>query len=182
MSEVGERYGRIAQGFEQRLDGVGPGELDRPTPCDEWQVRQLVGHVIDTHRWVVARLDGSEAEPFDTSADLGAGWRAARQSVSEALDDPVRAGQTTSGLFGEQSFESLVSRLLCADTLIHTWDLARATGQDETLDAEGVATAAEFLLPHDEQLRRPGGFAPKIEPPAGADAQTRLLCFAGRTL
>ncbi len=63
----------------------------------------------------------------------------------------------------------------------HTWDLARATGQDERLDPEGVSTALTFLVPIDEAIRRPGGFAAKIDPPAGADEQTRLLNFCGRS-
>ena len=70
----------------------------------------------------------------------------------------------TGGMFGEQTFESLVCRLLCADTLLHTWDLARATGQDDRLDPAAVAAALEFLGPLDEAIRRPGGFAAKIEP------------------
>ena len=85
-----------------------------------------------------------------------------------------------SGVFGEQPFESLVGRLLCTDTLIHTWDLARATGQDDRLDERAVEKALEFLTPIDEAIRRPGGFAPKLSPPPGADVQARLIAFAGR--
>ena len=77
-------------------------------------------------------------------------------------------------------FESLVGRLLCADTLIHTWDLARTTGLDESLDPEAIAKASEFLTPIDDAIRRPGGFEPKIDPSPDADAQTKLLNFAGR--
>ena len=88
-----------------------------------------------------------------------------------ACDDPELSSKTISGTFGEQPFESLVSRLLCADTLFHTWDLARATGQDEQLDAKAVQKAMEFLEPLDDAIRRPGGFAPKIVPPS--DASTR---------
>jgi hypothetical protein len=66
-----------------------------------------------------------------------------------------RASQTVAGTFGEQSFESLVGRLLCADTLVHTWDLARAAGQEEQLDPDAVVKAMEFLAPLDEAIRRP---------------------------
>ena len=83
-------------------------------------------------------------------------------------------------MFGEQTFESLVGRLVCTDTLIHTWDLARATGQDETLDPGAVAKAMESLGPMDEAIRRPGGFGAKISPAPGADAQRQFLNFCGR--
>ncbi|MGH9091273.1 MAG: TIGR03086 family metal-binding protein, partial [Acidimicrobiales bacterium] len=111
---------------------------------------------------------------------LAAQWSVAGAAVAGALDDPDRSARTVGGMFGEQPFESLVGRLLCADTLFHTWDLARATGQDEHLDEGAVAAAMTFLEPIDETIRRPGGFAPKLPPPPGADAQVRLLCFGGR--
>jgi hypothetical protein len=85
-------------------------------------------------------------------------------------------------MFGEQTFESVVSRLLCSDTLFHTWDLARATGQDDNLDADAVAKSLEFLTPMDEAIRRPGGFAAKIDPDPDADTQTRWLNFDGRAV
>jgi uncharacterized protein (TIGR03086 family) len=180
MSEVADRYSRIADGFGSRLAGVGPDQWDDPTPCTEWNVRTLVEHVIDTQGRVVSAVIGSEVSDTEPVADLGARWSAATERVRASLADPERASTMVSGGFGEQSFESLVSRLLCADTLFHTWDLARAAGQDERLDPEAMAKALEFLEPLDEAIRRPGGFAPKIAPSVGADPQTRLLNFGGR--
>ena len=141
-----------------------------------------MAHVIATHGRMVANLEGSAPPEVDPAGDLAAQWSQASASVGAVLADPDRASETVSGMFGEQSFESLVSRLLCADTLLHTWDLARATGQDEQLDPQAVSKAMEFLTPLDEAIRRPGGFAPKIDPPAGADPQTRLLNFSGRAV
>jgi uncharacterized protein (TIGR03086 family) len=181
MSETADRYQRVAQGFADRVSGIGPDQWDAPTPCPDWRVRDLVGHVVSTHRRVLASAEGTEAQEADVNGDLPAQWKEATAAIAAALDDPARAGATIkSGPFGEQPFEQLVGRLLCADTLTHTWDLARATGQDETLDADAVAKAHEFLTPLDENIRRPGGFAPKVEPAPGADAQTAFLNFAGR--
>lgn len=180
MSEIGDRYERVGDGFGTRLSGVAPEQWGNPTPCTDWNVKDLVVHVITTHRRVVANLDGADVPGLDPDDDLGARWAEATGAVRTALADPDRAGQTVSGMFGEQSFESLVGRLLCADTLFHTWDLARATGQDEYLDQLAVGKALEFLAPLDEAIRRPGGFAAKIDSPDGADPQTRLLNFGGR--
>ncbi len=181
-SEVSERYGRVADGFGAHLSGVTPDQWSQPTPCSEWNVSDLVVHVITTHRRIIATLDESQAAEVDSGGNLVAQWSDACTAVKTALADSVRASQMVSGMFGEQSFESLVSRLLCADTLFHTWDIARATGQDDHLDTEAVVKAMEFLEPLDEAIRRPGGFAPKIEPPADADSQTRLLNFGGRAV
>ena len=84
------------------------------------------------------------------------------------------------GLLGEQPFEALVGQLICPDTLVHTWELSRAIGQDATLDPAAMAGATAILTPIDDAVRRPGGFADKIASPAGADEQTRFLNFVGQ--
>ncbi len=180
MAEVQSRYGRVADGFGRRLAGVRDDQWGAPTPCDDWDVRTLVTHVISTHGRVAAAVTESEPAEVDPEGDLAARWSEASASIAESLDDPELSSQAISGMFGDQPFESLVGRLLCADTLFHTWDLARATGQDERLDAEAVVKAMEFLEPLDDAIRRPGGFAPKIASPADANGQTRLLNFGGR--
>lgn len=179
-SEVTERYRRVADGFGRRLAGVRADQWGGPTPCEDWDVRTLVAHVVSTHARILGNVTEAAPPDADPTGDLPAQWAVARGAVSGALDDPEQAGQVVRGAFGEQSFESMVSRLLCSDTLFHTWDLARATGQDDRLDPAAVAAAAAFLEPLDEAIRRPGGFAPRIAAPPGADAQVRLLCFGGR--
>ena len=182
VSEVAGRYAVVADGFEARLRGVGSGQWGSPSPCAGWTAADVVDHVVMTHRRVLGSLQGTEAEALSGTDDRLACWEAARREVEAALADPARASALVGGMFGEQPFESLVGRLVCADTLFHTWDLARATGQDDRLDPAAVARAIEFLAPIDEAIRRPGGFGPRIEPPAGADAQTRLLNFGGRAV
>ena len=63
---------------------------------------------------------------------------------------------------------------------MHTWDLARATGQDETLDAAKCAVLLAGMEPIDEVLRQSGQYGPKVEVPADSDVQTRMLAFIGR--
>jgi uncharacterized protein (TIGR03086 family) len=180
MSEVSQRYRRVADGFGARLEGVKADQWGLPTPCGDWDVRALVAHVVATQGRVVENVLDAPLADVDPSGDLPAQWSTATRAVSDALDDPDRAGRTVGGMFGEQPYETLVGRLLCSDTLFHTWDLARATGQEEQLDPDAVAKALEFLRPIDEAIRRPGGFAAKLDAPSGADEQTRLLCFGGR--
>ena len=64
---------------------------------------------------------------------------------------------------------------------LHRWDLARATGQDETLDADKCAVMFEGMLPMDEMLRESGQYGPHVVVPDDADVQTKLLAFIGRT-
>lgn len=180
MSDVADRYRTVADGFAARLDGMTAEAWSARTPCTDWTSRQLVAHVVGTQRHVRATLGDVTAEDVDPEGELVEDFRRASASVNEALADPEKSSTTVGGMFGEQPFESLVGRLLCADTLVHTWDLARATGQDEHLDPAALVACRSFLEPIDEAIRRPGGFGPRITPDAGADEQTVFLNFCGR--
>jgi uncharacterized protein (TIGR03086 family) len=182
MSEVADRYARVADGFELRVAALnGDDTWSTPTPCPEWTVRDLVGHVVSVHRLVAGGMSG-ELQPPAIEADLVAAWRAATTELRAALADQQRARAPVSGRFAPMTLEEVVSRLLCNDTVVHTWDLARATGQDEQLDGRAVAIAFEGIRPADEAIRGAGGFGPKIEPARDADEQTRFLNFLGRSI
>ena len=66
------------------------------------------------------------------------------------------------------------------DILVHTWDLARATGLDETLDPDEVHSLYEGMQPMDEALRQSGHYGPRVPVPDDADEQTKLIAFTGR--
>lgn len=179
MSEVADRYARVADGFTARVAGVPPGAWSNPSPCTDWTAHDVVKHLVEVTRGMLTRLTGGDPTPPDSGEDLAAAWRVESDAVRAGLASE-RASTPVKGLGGEQPWEDLIGTVLCSDTLLHTWDLARATGQDERLDPAGVEAAYAFLQPNDDMLRGPGAFDPKLEPPAGADPQTRLLCFAGR--
>jgi uncharacterized protein (TIGR03086 family) len=178
VSEVAERYRRVADGFAARLGGVAEDQWSAPSPCPDWSARDVAEHVVSVHQAVVGTVG---AAPGGEDGDLIARWASVNATVSEILADPASASRRVSGRFGEQTFESLVSRLVCSDLLVHTWDLARATDQDDRLDAAAAAAAYELLQPLDTTARVPGGFGPRVTAPPGADAQTLLLTFCGRT-
>jgi uncharacterized protein (TIGR03086 family) len=180
MTEAEKRYQVIADGFADRVKAVADDQWSAISPCTDWTAAGVVAHVIDTHYRILTRVNEGDPVEADPEGDLPAQWSEARSELEAALADPERATKMSSGMFGEQSFETVVSRLVCTDTLVHTWDLARAAGLDEQLDPESVAAGFGFLEPMDDKLRVPGGFAPKVEPADGADEQTRFLNFCGR--
>jgi uncharacterized protein (TIGR03086 family) len=81
---------------------------------------------------------------------------------------------------GEMPVEMMVGRFLATDVLVHTWDLARAVGGDERIDAVACEQAHKGLLPMDAMLRGRGVFGDKVEPAADADVQEQFLNFVGR--
>jgi hypothetical protein len=66
------------------------------------------------------------------------------------------------------------------DVLVHTWDLARAGGLDESLDPEVVHDMLVGMEPLDDMLRASGQYGPRVSVPDSADEQTKLIAFTGR--
>ncbi len=81
---------------------------------------------------------------------------------------------------GSVALPEAVSRFFTGDVFMHTWDLARATGQDDTLDPDLCATMLAGMEPIEDVMRGSGQYGQRVEVPADADAQTRLLGFIGR--
>lgn len=81
---------------------------------------------------------------------------------------------------GRTTFEQTIATICTPDILIHTWDLARATGGDETLDPEEVHRYVAGMEPIDQLLRDSGHYGPRVAVPDNVDEQTRLIAFLGR--
>ncbi len=180
MSEISDRYSTVASAFSARVEGVQ--DWTSPSPCEGWVARDVVAHVVGVHRGLLAQVAGGEPVTLEADHDVAGAWSDATSALHTALLDPVTAGSTVTSPFGPMPLEQCVGRLICTDTLVHTWDLARATGQDEQLDADAVSGAFAGLKPMDAMIRMPGVFGAKIEPPAGCDAQTEFLSFLGRAV
>lgn len=180
MSDVLDRYRALANDFSRRVEAAGgAGSWGRPSPCDEWTARDVVAHVIWVHRYFLELLDG-EPGASASDDDVVQGWAGARTAVESALADPDRSRRPLETPFGTMPYEAFVGQFMSMDLLVHTWDLSRATGQDERLDADAVATYYEAFRPMDAKLRGPGFYKAKVTPAPGADLQTQFLCFLGR--
>jgi uncharacterized protein (TIGR03086 family) len=180
MVPVADRYRRVAAGFTARADAVV--DWDVASPCAGWTARDIVGHLVE---WFPPFLaDGADVTlavgpPVD--ADPAGAWRNLDGQVQTVLDDPATATRRFHhDRAGDDPLADAIGRFFVGDVLVHTWDLARATGQDEALDADEVATMLEGIEAYDEALRMGGQYGPKVEARADADAQTRLLAFLGR--
>jgi uncharacterized protein (TIGR03086 family) len=177
-----ENHRRHASGFTARVEGVPDGGWDRPAPVDGWVARDVVRHLVE---WFPGFLHGGTgirlpAGP-SVDEDPGAAWAVQREAVQELLDDPATAERVlTNPHLGDVPLPDAIDRFYTADVFMHTWDLARATGQDETLDPETCRQLYEGMLPMDEVLRASGQYGPRVPVPDDADPQTQLLAFIGR--
>jgi uncharacterized protein (TIGR03086 family) len=177
--EVIDRATNLVQAFDARIQAVDSSAWGNMSPCDGWTAREVVVHVGDNLLGLGAGLTGGEARKIGADEDIVAAWGEARDGFLGALSTGDLS-TVVPGPFGPMPAEQVIGRLVCTDVLVHTWDLARATGGDETLDAAAVAGAYSGLKPMDAMIRMPGVFGPKVEAPAGADIQTEFLCFLGR--
>lgn len=171
-----------AAGFTRRVEGVGEGEWEAPSPVAEWKARDVVRHLIDWSSGFLASGAGVELERGPSvDDDPVEAWRVHATAIQELLDDPATAQKTFSNShIGNLPLDQAIDRFYTADVFMHTWDLARATGQDDTLDPERCARLLEGMEPIDEMMRSSGQYGPRVEVPADADPQTRLIGFIGR--
>lgn len=181
MSEISERYRKVAAQFTRRVNAVPDDAWDNPAPCEGWVARDVVGHLVE---WLPAFFFGRwgiEPPPGPTVDQEPPGaWAILNGAIQAALDDPAIAGLECDTPMGRSTFERTIDMICTADILIHTWDLARATGLDETLDQDEVHRFVEGMEPLDDLLRQSGQYGPRVVVPQDADEQTRLIGFVGR--
>ncbi|TYK42895.1 TIGR03086 family metal-binding protein [Actinomadura decatromicini] len=179
-------YHRALDLFEGLVAGVSPGGWDAPSPCAGWTARDVAGHVTGGQRMVLALAAGEpapevNADPARFAADdVLSSWRTARKECTAALTPAALSRPVPLGGLGDLPLGDFLEGYIL-EPLVHAWDLAEATGQPSRLDPDLVhhafATAQVVAAP----LRARGHLAPPRQAPQGADEQTRMLSFLGRT-
>ncbi len=166
--------------------GIGDDQWDLPTPCTDWNVRDLVNHLVSEDLWVPELMAGK------TIDDVGD-----RFTGDVIGDDPVAAQHASSGAAQEAfdggsldqivhlSFGDVPARILCvqraSDLVVHGWDVAAATGQDA--DVDPAVTDALYAINEPmitPEVRQMGIFGPAVEVGEDASSLDRLVAFLGR--
>jgi uncharacterized protein (TIGR03086 family) len=171
----------VAAAFSARVDAVPDRAWDNPAPCDGWVARDVVGHLVEWVPDFLHNYAGTELPaPPPVGVDPVAAWTALRKDLQDVLDDPARADRPCDAPGGPMTVGVAIDQFITNDVFLHTWDLARAAGLDETLDPDEVHRLLIDMEPADEMLRESGHFGPRVEVPDGADEQAKLLAFIGR--
>lgn len=174
------RHRQVAGLFTDRVRGVRA--WDTPSPVAGWVARDVVRHLTAWLPGLLATGAGIDL-PAGPSVDDDpvAAWQVHCDAVQALLDDPGSAHrELTNPHFGQLPLADAVDRFYTADVFMHTWDLARATGQDDRLDLDFCAQLLGQLEQAESAIRSSGHYGARVEVPADADAQTRLLGFIGR--
>lgn len=151
------------------LDGVHAQHLDLPTPCADWTVRQLVGHLEAAPRHFLAMARDEPVDWSETPDPGESGWSARFRS---GADDLMHHWHTR-GEEGEADWQ-------IAELAVHTWDLARATGQSRRLDPEVAERGLAFMEKSLTDDLRGTVFGPRVDVSPDAPPYERLAAFAGR--
>jgi uncharacterized protein (TIGR03086 family) len=184
MAEPNEQLEQAVAQTGRVVHNLRAAQLDDRTPCDEWDVRALLRHTIDVINRVTSTVTGETPEPVDSVTDLdglvaeydrAAGASAAAWGQAGVMDRELTSpwGPTPG---------ARVCRLNLADTLVHGWDLARASGQPtDGFDPDLASTALAFM----HEMMKPeyrGGpaFGPEVDVAPDAPVYDRLAGFAGR--
>ncbi len=182
-----ELYLRALDRLGAVVDAVPPDRWDDPTPCPDWSARQLVGHLVDAQRQVLAMVgDDGPRPPVTDPPELAAlagpdpagSWRRAHEGTTATLAGVSPAASVATPL-GPRTVEQLLG-LALVEPVVHSWDLATATGQPADLDPEAVRALLPGVLALGAQLQGSGMYGPAVPVPDDAPAQDRLLAALGR--
>ena len=180
-----ELYRRTSDEWLARVRAVKPDAWDAPSPCTDWNARDVVNHIVGEELWLPPLMDGA------TVAEVGDRYDGdllgddpvvkAEQAAADAVagvPQPVAEKRIVHLSFGDFPASEYTCQL-AADHLIHAWDLAAAVGGDRRLDPELVSAIAEWFGPVEGAYRGAGAIADRPEV-GDQDPQTQLLAAFGR--
>lgn len=186
MSSLPEVHRKAVDATARIVDRIKPGQMDDASPCEAYDVRGLLNHVVSGNWWVEPLVAGKTIEEVgdkydgDVVGDDPSGaYKASAKAAAEAFERPGAMEAPVAVSYGPVPGEIYAGHRFI-DVLIHGWDLAVATGQDRTLDPELVEACWEVVRPQQDLLKGSGAFGTEVDVPKDADSQTRLLAVLGR--
>jgi uncharacterized protein (TIGR03086 family) len=181
--ELGERHLAVCRRFGDAVRAAN-GRWDRRSPCDAWDARGVLEHVIGFHDVLLLRPLGLKPDrPRDdpqirwelTYGALETAFEPGRRLFERVVDVPQLHANPATSLDARAMMPNLTR-----DVLVHTWDLARAVGADDRLDAECCAQFYAALPSDPEALSVSGMFDAPVAVSDRSDVQSKLLAWLGR--
>jgi uncharacterized protein (TIGR03086 family) len=172
------------------VDNIEPDQLDNPSPCEAWTVRDVLNHITGgAEMFALCVRDGSVPDEqlgeIMTGDRLGDDYKASFHQAADAANAsfaiPGAMDRIVKLPFGEMPAGMAID-IAIFDVTTHAWDLAKATGQSTNLDPEVAEVAyrvAQTML--NDDMRGLGIFGPEVEAAPDAPAADRLAALAGRT-
>ena len=171
-------YETAATGFAEVLAQCG-SDLGGDSPCEGWKAQDVVDHVLGGTSHFTAAFGGQVPDVLPTPT-CRPRYATLRAALVEACRQPGALDQMVDSPLGGQLPGSVMLGIYTTDTLIHTWDLARAIGVDVRLDADLLERSWEGVKPIEELVRTPGVFGSAVDIDDSAPMQDRAMAWFGR--
>ncbi len=180
---LAEEYRDLADRFTRLVEGVADDATwNQPAPPKGWTARDVVRHLVEWFPPFLEQGAGIKL-PNGPSVDESPvhAWCGFNAAVQAVLDNPTNVDKTFSNPdTGDLALLRAIAQFFTPDVFMHSWDLARATGQDETLDPERCAMMLEGMRAFEDLLRSSGQYGPRVNVSEDADPQSQFLGFIGR--
>ena len=184
---IAELHGRASAATSRIVHGIKDDQWSDPTPCADWDVRTVVNHIVSENLWVAPLLAGRSiadvGDQFegDVLGDDPAGAYDSSAAEADAAFAAPGAMQAPVGVsYGPIPGEEFAEHRFF-DVLVHGWDVAKATGQDTTLDPELVDACWRIADGMRDMIAGTPYFGDEVPVAPDADLQTRLLGLLGRS-
>ena len=177
-----EHHRAVAAHFTGLVRSAPSSSWDQPAPVPGWVARDVVRHLVE---WLPALLSSSSSITLpggpSVDDDPVAAWTSHADAVQAVLDDPATADAVLSNPhIGERPVAEAIDMIYTSDVFMHTWDLARATGQRSNLDPQTCEAMLAGMEQIEEMLRASGQYGPRVPIDSSASAEDRLMAFVGR--
>ncbi|MFD0634154.1 TIGR03086 family metal-binding protein [Catenulispora yoronensis] len=186
MNKIHEQLTSAADEAARVVAGTRPEQFGDKTPCTQWDVKELLNHLVLWTSYSFERRARSEQvdadlmeRDFASEPDYAARYR---DQLDRALAAwaPDEVWSSTIDTGSGQTPAPQIAEMILMELVLHSWDLATATGQDYTCRDDVAATVAKAVADAAEMYREYDGFAAEVELDADASAFDRALAVSGR--
>ncbi len=173
---INESITTLSRALDQTGDvlaAIRTDQLSDPTPCVDWDVAHLIGHVLDDATRFLEALRGGDPDWAAAPKPAKGEWAGQfRSDADDLIHGWHQAGELDEGAADWQ----------IAEFAVHTWDLVKATGQDRRLDPTVAERGYAFMSANLTPENRGTAFGPEVQAPDDIDPYDRIAAFAGRPL
>lgn len=180
---MAEDYERAKRLVTDVVHDVPAGAWAGRTLCQDWTVRDLVGHLVDG-QWLLCRL--ADGQGWQTSTEPGqlagagpvASWDAAARATAARLDRDALA-EVVETPAGSVVLGEFLEQRVSVELLVHAWDLAEASNVPLVVDPGLVQRVSERIRPYGDAIRGPRRYGPRLTT-SSTDPLDQLVAYLGR--